>query len=89
MTGVQTCALPICGGYGEGETKYAHDDYFFHYDPSTGESTFYAYGKFYTTYQGYFEALSNEGVLTDEMREFIESYFNKLNTGLDSEKNKN
>lgn len=77
------------GGYGEGETKYAHDDYFFHYDPSTGESTFYAYGKFYTTYQGYFEALSNEGVLTDEMREFIESYFNKLNTGLDSEKNKN
>lgn len=75
------------GGYGEGETKYAHDDYFFHYDPATGESTFYAYGKFYTTYQGYFEALSNEGVLTDEMREFIESYFNKLNTGLDSEKN--
>lgn len=77
------------GGYGEGETKYAHDDYFFHYDPATGEATFYAYGKFYLTYQGYFEALSNEGALTDEMREFIESYFNKLNTGLDSEKNNN
>lgn len=75
------------GGLGSGETNYASSDYFFHYDESTGKAEFYAYGKFYLTYQAYFEALSNEGALTDEMREYIESYFEKLNTGLTGNKN--
>lgn len=75
------------GGLGSGQTNYASNDYFFHYDESTGEAKFYAYGEFYLTYQAYFEALSNEGVLTDEMREYIESYFEKLNTGLTGNKN--
>ncbi len=75
------------GGLGFGQTNYASNDYFFHYDESTGEAKFYAYGEFYLTYQSYFEALSNEGVLTDEMREYIESYFEKLNTGLTGNKN--